>query len=512
MSVDQRHPLFVQRVLQWEKMHDSHKGEDQIKAKGRTYLPATRGMEIDGLGAGKPGYNAFIRYRDRAVYHDFVRAAVEVCLGLMHRENATIEVPAALEPMLENMTVDGESAQTLLRKINEYQLIYGRLGLLLEAPDGVPVNEALPFAAVYDPRTIINWDDGRRDQGQQALELVVLDESEWERESRFIWDYEAKYRVLIRANQAETETQEDQSGVAEGTYGVATFRDGQTDFDASLLTFPEIGGNNLDFIPFVFINTNDLVTDPDDPPFLGLANLCLAIYRGEADLRQALHNQGQDTLVITGGKLDKDARIGAGAKIELKENGDAKFIGVNSDGLSEMREVLSQDKAAAGEMTQKLVDRDSGSAQSGEALRVRMGSKTATLSQIAQTGAEGLKAFLRMAAEWVGADPDEVVVEPNLDFADEELTGQNMLQMIQAHDQGFPISKQSLHRIAKKRDLTVLDFDEEMEIISQEKEDAMSEGLANGLGGPGAPGEGIEPPASPEDEEVEDDEDTTEEG
>lgn len=497
MSVDQRHPLFVQRVLQWEKMYDSHKGEDQIKAKGRTYLPPTRGMEIDGLSAGQPGYNSFIRYRDRAVYHDFVKNAVEGCLGLMHREPATIEVPPQLEEMLDSMTVDGESAQMLLRKINEYQLIYGRLGLLLEAPDNVPVNEALPFVAVYDPRSIINWDDGRREQGQQDLELVVLDESEFERESRFIWEYETKYRVLIRADSAEIEMSEDQSPVGEGTYGVATFRDGQTSFDPTMLTFPAIGGNTMERLPFVFVNTNDLVTDPDDPPFLGLANLALAIYRGEADLRQALHNQGQDTLVIIGGKLDKDARIGAGAKIELKENGDAKFIGVDSDGLSEQREVLSQDKAAAGEMTQKLLDRDGGSTQSGEALRVRMGSKTATLSQIAKTGAEGLKSILQMAAEWVGADPEAVVVEPNLDFADEELTGQNMLQMIQAKDSGFPISEQSLHRIAKKRDLTVLEYEEEKELIDAEREERMAQGLADGMGGSGAPGEGIEPPASP---------------
>ncbi|MBD4208505.1 hypothetical protein GUH47_21445, partial [Xanthomonas citri pv. citri] len=48
---------------------------------------------------------------------------------------------------------------------------------------------------------------------------------------------------------------------------------------------PTIRGKTLNRIPFVFINSKDIVARPDDPPLLGLVNLALAIYRGDADYR-----------------------------------------------------------------------------------------------------------------------------------------------------------------------------------------------------------------------------------
>ena len=36
--------------------------------------------------------------------------------------------------------------------------------------------KALPYIAFYDPERIINWDAGRRDEGRNILDLVVLDE------------------------------------------------------------------------------------------------------------------------------------------------------------------------------------------------------------------------------------------------------------------------------------------------------------------------------------------------
>lgn len=509
MSVTSRHPLYLEKLPDWEVMRDTYEGERKVKEMGVSYLPPTAGMVADGMKQKEPGYEAYEAYRTRAVFPDFVRQGIEGMLGMMHREPARIELPEALEGMRENATTKGESLQMLLCRMNENQLRYGRYGLLLEAPDGVDIDAALPFIATYDTLSIINWDDGRREQGRQRLEMVVLDETEFERDSNFQWNQEEKYRVLIMSEQVATEGDDDQSAPASGVYQAVILREGDTDFSAASpnLVTPSIGGREFEEIPFVMVNTKDLVTEPDRPPLLGLAQLSLTIYRGEADYRQALHMQGQETLVITGAKLDKNARVGAGAKIELPKDADAKFIGVTADGLSEMKDSLNDDKAQAGELTTKLFDDDS-TQQSGEALRVRIASKTATLKTIAETSAEALAQILRWAAEWIGANPDEVVVEPNTDFAESTFTGQDMLQMIQSVDLGFPLSRQSLHRLAQKRDLTELDFEEEMAEIEKDIEEKMAR-MMEMQAGLGVPDDEQQNQPNPEqDEQVEDGDET----
>ena len=119
-----------------------------------------------------------------------------------------------------------------------------------------------------------------------------------------------------------------------GIYQTATFGAGDS-ITPSATEAPSRQGQTTNKIPFAFINSVDIAADPDVPPLEGLANLCLAIYRGEADYRQNLFMQSQDTLVITGMSGDDDAiRTGAGACIKIPNpDGDAKYVGGNFNGF-----------------------------------------------------------------------------------------------------------------------------------------------------------------------------------
>lgn len=480
MAVDTRHPLYAVKLEDWIKLRDVYGGERSVKDKGTDYLPATGAQEADGMGTGKDGQKDYDRYRTRAVVPNFLKEAVEAMLGIMHREPARIEVPDQMRPLLDDMTNNGESAWTLLRKINEWQLLYGRLGLLAETPDGAPVGEALPFVVPYSAFSCINWDNGTFEQGTRALELVVLDESEYERRQDFSWDFEIKYRVLIRSDQVANVDDGSNNGQlppAAGTYQAARFRDGNIDFNQGDVVTPSIGGRTLDRLPFVFVNTNDLVPAPDDPPLLGLADLVLAIYRLEADYRLCMHMiAAATTFVTTGGEVNPDARLGPGASIGLPKGATAQFVGVEDQGLEAMRTALEDDRQRATDQITRLFD-DSSNLQSGRALNVRMGAKAASLHQIAMTGAEGLQRILRIIAEWIGADPEQVIVEPNMDFHEDEMEGQALLQVMQAVQMGLPLSPESIHRWLRQRDLTEMEFDEEMRLVEEWRESLM--------GGPG---------------------------
>lgn len=492
MSVDAKHPDYVEFAEDWTQMRDTYRGERIVKEAGTKYLPATLGMIQDGMTvANAPGMLAYTGYKKRAHFPDIVREAVEAAIGVMHQKPPVIELPAALEPIRERATLHNESLEVLLRRINTEQLITGRLGLLVDfplntrmlaegaaAPTGVvstkPAARDVPYIAVYTAETIINWDAGYQDGlGVDSLNLVVLDESAVERQADFSWELKKKYRVLVLGDTNENEAEN-----ATDVYRVGVFSDNQLTFSEAAMITPMFRGQSSKAIPFTIINSKDVVPQPDDAPLLGLASLVLSIYRQDADYKQTLFMQGQDTLVTIGANDEGETlRAGAGAHIAVPQGGDAKYIGVSSTGLAEQRQALENDRARAANKGGQLLDSVSKERESGEALTIRVAARTASLKQIALAGAFGLQHALQDAARWIGANPDEVIVTPNLDFVSETFDADQLLKLMSARNVGAPLSLETIHRIMQEKDFTELDF--EAELAKIQEEEALGMGATN---------------------------------
>jgi len=493
MALKTVHPLYTARQPEWVEMRDLYAGETRIKSKGEDYLPATKGMKLDGMKTTQLGYETYQSYLKRTVFPDYVRDAVEAYIGFMHQKSPTIELPDAMEGLRTRATVHGESLEMLLRRMNEEQLVTGRVGLLLDLPQAPFVTaDPLPYIALYVGESIRNWDDAIIEEGETRLNFVVLDESGYKRRE-FEWDPVTKYRVLqlgtFNANEPVGSTAKYYNG-AFTTEGLG----GDPAFVESEMIMPTYRGAPLEEIPFVFVNTKDIVPTPDIPPLLGLGRIALAIYRGEADYRQNLFMQGQDTFVTIGDfqrKANTDLnelktaeteadglRTGAGSRVAMELGGDAKYVGVSGEGLTEQREALQNDRKRAESRSGQLIDaRKSGDTESGAALKTRVAAQTATLNQIAKTGASGLEYILKVAARWMGADESKVKVTPNLEFADFEMSGKNLDDLMVARAKGAPISLRSIHDLMTDQGLTRLDYESERKIIEAEDADLKKRGI-----------------------------------
>jgi hypothetical protein len=477
--LDTQHPEYRARSDDWTLLHDTFNGERVIKAEKQRYLPATSGQVSLGMGqnadgsarAGQALYDAYVQ---RAVFHDVVRNTVDSLVGLMVREPWQIELPAAIEYMADRASVRGESLEDLTRRILRNVMLYGRIGLLNDVRDA----ESEIYIADYSALKIINWDDTPPDDSSmRKLRMVVLDESRWERKPNGVdWDWIERYRKL---------TCEDNNFEV------------QIEIDGNLgeVIEPSLRGQRLDYMPFTFINTTDLVPEPGEVPLLGLGRLAVTLYRGEADYRHSLFMQGQDTLVLTGianpggdgvnmvdpsghvsinnnsampNQIGSDLVIGAGAVIYLPDpSSDAKFIGVESKGLEEQRQAIENDMARA--ESQGLALLTSGAApEASDTLHTRIAARTASLSSIVRTAAAGLEQQLQWAAEWAGGNAAEVKVVPNLDFVENMIEVAEVSGLWGLKMQGFPISAQSIHMLAQKGELTEMSLSEELEAIADE--------------------------------------------
>lgn len=447
-------PEYSEYAPDWILMRDSYKGQRAVKAKNNTYLPPTSSMILDGFGKGETqvGQIAYNAYKQRARFPNFVREAVHMALGMMHSQPPEIKLPKAMENIRSSR---GETLVSLLERINKEQLITGRISVMADLPTNPSPDKDIPYLTTYSAERVINWDDGSREESiPQDLNLVVMNESEPERKDAFSWEVQNKHRILI---------------LKDGIYHQAVFRD--EEYSVERLQAPSWKGNTLDKIPFVIINSTDLVSSPEDPPLLDLGNLCMSIYMGEADYRQNLFMQGQDTFVTIGLGADDDenVRVGAGARVDLPMGGDAKYIGVNSQGLSEQRQSQERMEARAGSMGAQTLDTTSRERESGDSLRIRIAARTADMNQIVETGAAGLEQCLKIVAEWIGENPDDVKVTPNKEFGEMPLTGQSMVEMATARNAGWPISARSLHDLSRKRKITSMTFEEEMQVVKDEE-------------------------------------------
>lgn len=475
-EVQTEHPLYSARIEQWVTMTETHAGTGPVKNAGTRYLPHTKSQVIDGAeqSVTSVGGRDYASYKLRAKFEKLVSEAIDTLVGVMHAEPAAYELPPELEGLREEATSDGQSLAALHRTINAEQLLKGRIGLLSDFPE-FPDPDSLPHFVVYAAEQIINWDEETpiEARGKDQLQFVVLQEDVVVRagvgDRVYTWEIVTRFRVIFLDEF--------------NTYTTFVQEDG---FDSPEVQPRHRVGGTLQFLPFVFVGAANLKPSPNDIPLLQLAEDSVALYRRSADYEESLHLQSQDTLVVTGdvldrtGELKEDAtplRVGAGSVIYMAEGGKAEFIGVSGEGLGEQRSAYENSLNLALQRGPRLLEGRKGQAESGDALSTRVGASTASLHQIALTGAAGLERALKQQARWVGADPDLVSVTPNTDFTNETTEPRLALDLIMAIKEGLPLSQESAHAYAKKHDFTQMEFAEELAKWQQEKDARAKEAM-----------------------------------
>ena len=473
MSVSSTHPSHQLLIDDWRTIRDCYAGESTVKAAGARYLPVTPGQILDGYNSGNAvAIATYEAYKGRAVYPDFFELGVRTLIGILNAKPPKITLPTEMEFIRRKATRKNDTLDGVLRKIHLEQLTVGRAGIIADMPVAAEVGKDEHYLEVYPGERVINWDDGSFNEGFGKLNMVALDETGFERTSDYSWREVKKFRVLTLGNLSENEP----IGMYQSGVGLDQ---GDIDFIT-----PKFRGKELDELPFVFVNTTDIAPEPETAPLLGLANLCLVIYRAEADYRNTLFLQGQDTLVIIGGVRQQNPnealRIGAGARIDLEVGGDAKYVGIGANGLPEQRLALETDRSLAAVRTGQLLAPGKMSMESGEALKTRVAAQTATLTSVAISSAAALEEILRKVARWRGLNENEVSVSPNLDFTNIAISGQDLVQLMTAKNLGAPLSYETIHNTMRERGVTRSTFDEEMKMISDDPEVLKSIAEASG--------------------------------
>lgn len=424
MPVDSTHPEYDNAAPLWQRMRDAVAGEDAIRRRGSEYLPLPPGL----LG-GATG-RAYINYLSRARYPEAVAPAVEGMVGLMDRAPAEITKPQSVEYLDEAATPDGMGLQELLKRIRVDVSTVGRYALLVDVLEG----EQNPRIACYTAESLINW----RTDGERVT-LAVLHEAvrEPKADDPFVEAEVDQYRVC-RLDE-------------EGYYVVEVYRRVKGESGEERIemvedpVYPERRGQHLESVPLIIVGSRDLMPQPDAIPLLSVANKSLHYWRQYADLAQQLSLSAMGTTAyVTGvepGSERAPTTVGPGTIWYLPQGAECGYMEISGSGIDSQREELDRiQREIATSAIQALGDQQR-EAESGEALRLRMQSQTATLASIATTTAAALERAIYWCAWWVGQDKPDVAVEQPTGFVSEQPDASLLQALIAGVERGqIPIA------------------------------------------------------------------------
>jgi hypothetical protein len=484
MAVDSRHPDYADHVAEWTMMRDFERGPQRVVERGEQYLSKPPGFSIQTDG-GRAMYAA---YQSRARVPHILAPTLGGMVGLIHRKDWQIdglEDGKPLAGMWDRATKDGLTLEAFARRVTTELLLMGRYAAFPDLPTAEEGGGDVPWLAGYAAEALINWDEVRR-------ALFVLDESRYELDSDgFSWTMRRRYRVMRLDEQGRyvQELFKEDSGLSTP---VPEGEDEAPVMPETTVAPTKSGGGEMDAIPIVVAGPRDLSLAPVEPPLVGVARAALAAYQLDADYRMQLFMTGQETLVVSGvNKEDVPTVFGPTVVVVLPaESGKAYFVGPAGTGIEQHRMAIAEAKADAVAAGAALFDQTDVPAESGKAKELRYTAESATLTTIAQTSAAFLEALLRRAAVFVGQDPTEIVVTPDLDFVDVAMSPQEALQLVQVWQSGA-ISYETLYENLQRGRIASAErtADEEQQQVDSESPDGPVPGGAPGAApAPGAAG------------------------
>ncbi len=442
-AVDTKHPDYLDRADEWRLMRDSDRGETAIKSGGTLYLPKPNGFTKQPDG-GTALYEA---YQRRAQFPEIVQPAVMAMVGVIHQAEIKIVIPDSMAGLWEKATADGLPLEAFHRRITAELLLMGRYSVLVDAPS----SGDMPRLAGYQAETLINWAEDRT--------MFVLDESGLVRNG-FQWENRKQYLALTLEDGRYVGRRYDEGGIViDGKEGEPT----------------TAKGDNLTEIPFVVMGPRDLSLKPETSPCIGIARAAKSIYQLSADYRWSLFMAGQETLFIING--DRPEVVGSGVIVEIKGGGDgnppdAKYVGPAGTGIAAHRTAIVDEQQNAASAGARLFNSGQKTAESGDALRIRYTSETASLISVAHASCAGLEKALRYAGLMNGlsdAEISDIVVTPPKTLVERAITPEQMNAIMGLWDKGL-ISGETAYENLQAGNVASAERDwaEEQALIDQE--------------------------------------------
>lgn len=456
-DVATKHPDYEKTTDSWQLIEDCLNGEKAVKDEGIKYLPRPSGMP--------PGGPAYISYITRAHFPDFTSKFLSGLTGVTKINPPKVKLPKSLEYLKEDADGNGTPLDTFFFQSVRLALKAGRQLIFVD------INEEKNRLKLvrYTAKELINWGVVKKVYNDKNADFYVLQEKVSISDNIFTHEYENQYRVLSTQDVLIENGSKEFLSTVFNEEGI--LKEG--------LAVPKLMGKAFEGLPVVIIGSTDLGMEMDQIPLLGVSKCALQMFMKDADLSNAMFMTCNPTLVLSGVTKEENqgSEVLAGSNIAITtENPDARayYTKTDASGLAEVRLRINGYLEEAKHAGSALLSGDQKGVESGEALRIKSASTTASLSTVSQTTARGFEKCIRNMAKWMAIKEDLVSVKVDSDYLDNMLTPEYIKQLVDLFGVGVLTHETVLQKLVEGKFLDE-DFNIKKEIletkkISEEKE------------------------------------------
>lgn len=438
MPVNQPRDDYNAMKSKWGRLRDCFNGRDAIIKAGAEYCPDLPGLDSNGNAA----------YRKRGNFYNALMRTVNGLNGMIFQEAPEVDMLESLKPMLDDVTLTNVPFETFASETGSEVFLTGRYGVLVDMPQppsgtttpGSLVREPAdmrPYCVAYKAEDIINWRTTRRG-GDEVLTMVVLREKAetgYKEDDPFTCVVVEQYRVvtLDAFGKAITQIWRKTNDKFEKT----------ADGDVPLMR----RGDQLTFIPFVFMGALSAGHELEHPPLIDLADVNLGHWRNSVDYEYGLHLVALPTPYVAGakgGNNNEAMKIGPSVVWELDVNGSAGMLEFSGEGLKAFITAMDEKKKQMATLGARLLEDAPSVNETASAVRIRHTGETASLKSVAQALEMGLTQVLQIFVWWQTTDTApsdaDVNVELNKEYLDVRATPQEIqiaLTALQAGEMSF---------------------------------------------------------------------------
>lgn len=418
---------------------NSAEGSDSIKRGNEIYLPmptgfAYRDSTVDSNSANKdaadglmttdfPWYHtnkAYSSYLQRAKYPELVSIARNGLVGVATNKKPTLKLPSNISYLEENIGGQGETVYDFLAELILETLTVGNTAIFVD----VNVDTNKLFFNVVPCEDSIDWEEKSSDDSATFLNIrrkTAERLGKFEKEEviyNFVYE-------LTKDTSPKAILQKYKDGIEDG--GIIELN---------------LQGTYFDSIPIFPVGCQKNSFCPQTSPMKGLSEICLAIYRKDADLSNAQYMTCNPNLVITGADsdIDEDGNEAGiphiiGSQVALViSNPDAKVFYTETDtsALEHCRNAIQDLYSEAVMYSISLVGQEKKSAESENTVKLRQNAHNATLVNVVYNCASALTNAFKFAARISGADENAVSLEVSTDFAEKTISAQLLSALVSA--------------------------------------------------------------------------------
>lgn len=468
MGVMDYSETYARYLPKWQKCRDAIAGEDEVKAKGETYLPRPSGMD-------EKDYKGYI---GRAQFFDAGGRTLDGLVGLIGRKPVIIEVPDGMERYLDNVDGRGHSAGSFIMACIKDVLTTGWGSVLVDMPaSGGAVSQRDfedqglgAYMTYYKAEASTRWrwqSDGRR----QVLRYVILRE-ETEVDTG---DYGTETRDFYRVCEID----------GDGRYRQRLYNDRA---EVVSEVEPKWRGGNFREIPFAFLSARDA---PEEPLLLDLVNVNMSHYRKSADYENGLHWTGVPTPYERGwqpetkydndGKeiAEKPMKLGGSQFLYFPEGTEqVGFLEYSGSGLSQLASAMQTDEDRMAILGARIIAQQRKGVEAAETAKIHNAAENSVLANFANEMSGIFSRLIRIYLEWSSGQeisPEDVRVEINTDYDVVAMSAPELNALVSLWQSGG-IAKRDLFRNLKEGEILPADrnFDEMSAEIEEEQKSGLS--------------------------------------